>query len=108
MSSVRLRHPPRRPPLLGSIPLTVPRKAGFRIGFPGKTARKSDTDTDTDTELPLPPTVAAAHEVLRKFQETSTLADKKVDDSVSGHALQDPTSLASEKWVGTEDEKKAW
>jgi hypothetical protein len=70
---------------------------------------KGDKSGDgTRKEVPIPPTVAAAMEILNKFEEGSTPADKAVNDSVSGGALQGTTNLQNETWVGTEEEKKDW
>jgi hypothetical protein len=77
--------------------------AGIGIGMPG-----IGIDDGAKTQPPIPPTVAAAMEILRKFEGASTAAEKAVHDSVAGHALQDSTSLSSESWAGTEKEKKNW
>jgi hypothetical protein len=78
--------------------------AGIEIGTPAPEAGGDGTKT----QLPIPPTVTAATEILQKFENAATPAKKVVRDSIAGGALQDSTSLPSETWVGTEDEKKDW
>ncbi|TFK21685.1 phospholipase D [Coprinopsis marcescibilis] len=64
--------------------------------------------TKAETEVvEVPQSDEAADEVVSKFEHgaDNLRRDASVADSVSGHLLDDKTSLLDEKWLGTEDEE---
>jgi hypothetical protein len=104
LSTVTIQHPQGLTKTVSTQPGSG---ADIGIEMPSHVTDNKSGD-ETETELPIPSTVAAAREILKKFQEASTPADKAINDSVSGEALQNNTTLQSETWAGTEDEKKDW
>ncbi|KIJ62481.1 hypothetical protein HYDPIDRAFT_30440 [Hydnomerulius pinastri MD-312] len=58
-------------------------------------------------KVPLPVSYEAAKETVARFESGSDAirGDENVADSVSQHALQDETDLASELWMGSEEEE---
>jgi phospholipase D1/2 len=65
-----------------------------------KTAVKTET-------IPIPATEMEARDIIERFEHGADgiRGDQEVSDNVAQHMLRDQTTLADEKWLGTEQEE---
>jgi len=69
----------------------------------GTTSKDSAQAIET---VPFPPSAQAALQTVKQFESGASRSDDDVSDYVSQHALEDTTTLASEKWLGSEQEER--
>jgi phospholipase D1/2 len=64
------------------------------------------TPVKTET-IPIPATEAEARDIIERFERGADgiRGDQEVADNVAQHMLRDQTTLANEKWLGTEQEE---
>ncbi|QRV95777.1 phospholipase [Ceratobasidium sp. AG-Ba] len=74
--------------------------AGMGVTEKGKEAQK------TVEEVEMPATTQDAAEMVQRFQSGAPRGDEGVSDTVGQHALMDRTTLADERWLGTEQEER--
>ncbi|QRV81288.1 phospholipase [Ceratobasidium sp. AG-Ba] len=73
---------------------------GMGVTEKGKEAQKTVEEVDIIS------TTQEATEVVQKFQSGAPRGDEGVSDTVGQHALMDRTTLADERWLGTEQEER--
>ncbi|KAI0086021.1 phospholipase D/nuclease [Irpex rosettiformis] len=85
-----------------SVTIVVPDESITTATIEGN---KNKMKTET---YPLPHSVEEAREIIERFQHGADglRSDEDVADNVVQHMLNDKTSLASEMWLGTEEEER--
>lgn len=71
----------------------------------GVTEKSKDTQKTVE-EVDMPATTQEAQEIVARFQSGATRGDQGVADAVGQHSFMDRTSLADEKWLGSEQEER--
>jgi len=85
-----------------TVTIEIPQATTEGMVVSDKTEIKKET-------IPLPKSEAEATDIIKRFQSgaDSIRGDEDVSDNVVQHMLSDKTSLAEEKWLGTEEEELA-
>ncbi|TFK51187.1 phospholipase D/nuclease [Heliocybe sulcata] len=91
-----------RPDAQKNVTIQIPQASSEGMVVSEKTEVKTET-------IPLPKSDEEATEIIKKFQDGAgpIRGDEDVSDNVIQHMLNDKTSLADEKWLGTEEEELA-
>ncbi|KAJ7758051.1 hypothetical protein B0H16DRAFT_1885472 [Mycena metata] len=83
-----------------TVTVTIPVETTEGIVVSDKTPLKTET-------VPIPKSETEARELIEKFEAAAkrVRGDEDVADNVAQHMLSDRTSLAEEKWLGSEQEE---